>query len=122
MTVALLVVALSDVLVAALLVRVTAAAADGRLDRNGFAGIRTPATGASDAAWRAGHAAALPTARLVALVFGAGAALGVVLWLLGWPETGFWVAFAPNVLLLLMLWPLLRRANAAARAVSDGVH
>lgn len=52
----------------------TAAAADGRLKRNPFAGIRTAATGASDAAWVAGHRAALPTARsigLMSLVFGA---------------------------------------------------
>jgi hypothetical protein len=33
-------------------------AADGRLGRNAVAGIRTRATLRSDAAWRAGHAAA----------------------------------------------------------------
>ncbi|XTZ17342.1 SdpI family protein [Micromonospora echinospora] len=41
-------------------VAVTRAGADGRLRRNGAVGIRTRDTRASDAAWQAGHAAALP--------------------------------------------------------------
>lgn len=39
------------------------AGADGRLRRNGLVGIRTPATMASDEAWRAGHVAAEPATR-----------------------------------------------------------
>ncbi len=45
----------------------TSAAANGRLGRNMWAGIRTPSTGASDAAWLAGHRAALPASRLVGM-------------------------------------------------------
>ncbi|MES2094432.1 MAG: SdpI family protein [Actinomycetota bacterium] len=41
---------------------VTQLAASGRIGRNGFVGIRIPPTLASEAAWRAGHrAAVLPT-------------------------------------------------------------
>ena len=39
-----------------------AAAASSKLGRNGWAGIRIGSTGTSDAAWLAGHQAALPTA------------------------------------------------------------
>ncbi|MFI6823259.1 SdpI family protein [Micromonospora sp. NPDC050187] len=41
-------------------VAVTRAGATGRLERNGAVGIRTRDTQVSDAAWQAGHAAALP--------------------------------------------------------------
>ena len=47
----------------ALLVSMTRAAAEGRIARNGSVGIRTPSTQASDHAWTAGHAAALPWVR-----------------------------------------------------------
>lgn len=42
-----------------LVVLVTQLAASGRIGRNGFVGIRIPPTMASDAAWTAGHKAAL---------------------------------------------------------------
>jgi hypothetical protein len=45
----------------------TAAAASGRLRRNAWAGIRLGSTGVSDAAWLAGHQAALPTGRVTGL-------------------------------------------------------
>ena len=61
-------VAVSVVLVGIVVRLITAQAADGHLDRNGVVGIRTRATTRSDAAWRAGHAAALPTIRVGALV------------------------------------------------------
>ncbi len=54
-----------------LLAVVSALAARGRLARNFFLGIRTRTVTSSDAAWRAGHAAAVPVAWLgfgVALV------------------------------------------------------
>jgi hypothetical protein len=60
---ALIPLALSVVLVAVVIVVVTRMAAEGRLARNGSAGIRTRHTQASDAAWVAGHAAALPAVR-----------------------------------------------------------
>ncbi|PWJ56277.1 SdpI/YhfL protein family protein [Quadrisphaera granulorum] len=41
---------------------VVARAANGRLARNRWVGVRTPGTLASDGAWRSGHAAARPWA------------------------------------------------------------
>ena len=67
----------TGVVVAFLVLRVTRAAADGRLGRNGLAGIRIPSTRASDEAWIAGHVAALPKLRVVAWIAGAGAVLVV---------------------------------------------
>jgi hypothetical protein len=55
----------SGVLVAVLSRR----AADGRLGRNAYAGVRTASTMRSDAAWRAGHAAAVPLSDSAAVVF-----------------------------------------------------
>ncbi|NYF12556.1 hypothetical protein HDC34_000850 [Pseudoclavibacter sp. JAI123] len=49
--------------------------ADGRLDRWGYAGLRTAATRSSDEAWRAGHEAALRPANTGA---GAGIVFAVV--------------------------------------------
>ncbi|NYE00217.1 hypothetical protein BJY21_001401 [Kineosphaera limosa] len=54
--------------VSVLLWWVTASAARGDLGRNGAVGIRTAATTASDAAWVAGHRAALPTAKITGIV------------------------------------------------------
>ncbi len=61
------------ILVGTTIWRVTAAAASGRLRRNGWVGIRLGSTGASDAAWLAGHRAALSSSRttgIVSLVIG----------------------------------------------------
>ena len=44
-------------------------AADARLGRNAYAGVRTTSTMRSDAAWRAGHAAAVPLSDSAAVVF-----------------------------------------------------
>jgi uncharacterized membrane protein len=54
----------------ALVALVTRRAADGRLRRNQVAGIRTAATLRSDAAWRAGHAAAVPLSDLGGVALG----------------------------------------------------
>lgn len=62
------------VIVAVATIAVTRFAADGRLARNGSAGIRTRHTQVSDRAWEAGHAAARP----VALLAGWAAGLTVV--------------------------------------------
>jgi hypothetical protein len=51
----------------------------GELPPNGMLGIRTQTTKRSEAAWRAGHAAAVPGLRVIALVAVAGAILPVVL-------------------------------------------
>ena len=54
----------------ALVALVTRRAADGRLRRNQLAGIRTAATMRDDAAWRAGHAAAVPHSDAAGIAFG----------------------------------------------------
>jgi hypothetical protein len=47
-------------IVALLCVVTTHLAASGKLERNSFGGFRIPSAMASDAAWRAGHRAAVP--------------------------------------------------------------
>lgn len=54
-------------------------AASGLLPRNHIAGIRTPSVMASDAAWRAGHRAAIPVIWLTAPVALAGTAVAVIM-------------------------------------------
>jgi hypothetical protein len=71
-----LLVAAALLLIGALVARgVVAAAADGRLTSNAFAGLRTGATRSSPEAWQAGHAAGRRLVDLGALV---GALLAVV--------------------------------------------
>jgi len=52
-----------------LVAAVSRRAADGRLGRNSYAGVRTASTMRSDAAWIAGHAAAVPLSDSAAVVF-----------------------------------------------------
>jgi uncharacterized membrane protein len=52
-------IAITFVFVTALMIAIDWAAANGRLRRNHFVGIRTPSTMRSDRAWIAGHRAAL---------------------------------------------------------------
>ena len=67
----------------------TRRAADGRLGRNALVGIRTRATMGSDAAWRDGHAAAVPLADLAGLAFLLGGVLvGTALLLVGTRRAG----------------------------------
>lgn len=96
-------------------VLVTRMAAEGNMARNGAAGIRTRHTKASDAAWVAGHAAALPRVSAtvpiaVGTVVGAGAAtlLGGSGWGVGVGMAGF---LAETAVLISATGP----ANAAAR-------
>ena len=55
-----------------LCVAITRQAADGLMDMNSSAGIRTRHTKASDAAWTAGHKAALPVVKKMWPIAGAG--------------------------------------------------
>ncbi|MBD8078393.1 SdpI family protein [Cellulosimicrobium arenosum] len=61
----------------------TLAAARGVLPANGLAGIRTPATQRSEAAWEAAHRAALPVVSVAAVLV---VAAGVVVLLAGMPD------------------------------------
>ncbi len=90
---------------------VTRRAADGRLVRNGAAGIRTRATMASDEAWRAGHAAAQSLSDVAGVAFGMTglAALGV-------PSSGRFTAVAllGTAVATAFLLSGVRRAQRAA--------
>lgn len=83
---------------------VTQLSASGKIARNGFFGIRIPPTMASDAAWKAGHKAALVPVWigfvLVAVAAGFAqftpqamiACLGLLLLSLGWGTAAAWRA------------------------------
>ncbi len=60
--------AFGPIVVCPVIIVVCARAANGRLERNGSVGIRTPSTMRSDRAWIAGHRAALRLAPLYVLV------------------------------------------------------
>lgn len=96
----------------------TRAAATGTLGLNAFAGIRTPSTMASDAAWRAGHQAALSAATTTAA---ASAGIGIVLVLAGLLADAdesplLWILFVIGYgSLLVPMVPIVRIANRAAR-------
>jgi uncharacterized membrane protein len=56
------------ILITVVLIVLASRAANGRLARNQWIGIRTPSTMRSDQAWKAGHAAALRMAPLFVIV------------------------------------------------------
>jgi uncharacterized membrane protein len=90
-------------------------AASGRLVRNHFFGIRIPSTLASDAAWRAGHRAAIPIVWLtVPAVFGGVVALArtdrASL------ELAFW---STTAMLLLIVFIAVVVAHKAARRPAE---
>lgn len=100
-------------------VGVTRSAAQGRLARNDVVGLRTRHTRASDAAWQAGHAAALPlVTRIVPTAAGTvvlSVVAGFVVDLAAATVVGL-VGFSAEVAQLLVA---ARTANRAARAVTD---
>ncbi|MDO5511809.1 SdpI family protein [Corynebacterium sp.] len=94
---------------------VVRAAARGEFDRGGLVGIRTRHTQRSDAAWRAGHAAALPWARRCLVVAAAVVLLAVVAqWTLGDPA-GLVVALCGLVGQVGLVVLATCAANTAAR-------
>lgn len=102
--------------IAVLVGPVMRAGARGDLDRHGAVGIRTRHTQASDAAWRAGHAAAATWVKWSTLVALITVMAGLALqWSVGDP---FGVITALGGLLVHVIVLLLatRDANAAARA------
>ena len=66
--------------------RVVVSAAGVRIKANGVLGLRTPATVASEAAWEAGHRAALPLVRPLCVAAVASGFLGAALG--SWPPAG----------------------------------
>lgn len=112
--------AVMGVLVAVVVSQVLKAAERGDLPRSGAVGIRTSATKASDEAWAAGHAAAVPVARNVTLLT---SVVAVVVIVLGFTVDAGWVmaiAVVPLALAILGLIPVVRSANRAARAAQGG--
>jgi hypothetical protein len=101
--------------VAALLVLgTTQLAAWGVLRRNGWIGIRTRPLLASDAAWRAGHRAALPALRGTCLPVAIGGVIGSVAAGAGMNSVASWGAL---LLVAGIAWGTFR-AGRAARAVT----
>ncbi len=93
-------------------------AATGPVERNGMAGMRIKATQRSDAAWRAGHVAALRvTRRVLPLVVLLVDLACVALLFVGPKALVPWVGILPAVALLLALFPIVRAATTAANAV-----
>jgi hypothetical protein len=96
-------------------VLVTRMAAEGNMARNGAAGIRTRYTKASDAAWVAGHAAALPrVSATVPIAVGTVAAAGTAT-LLGGSGWGVGVGMVGFLAETAVLISATGPANAAAR-------
>jgi hypothetical protein len=91
----------------------TRRAADGRLARNPLVGIRTASTMRSDAAWRAGHAAAVPLADLGGTAFALGGLLALVLRTTAFPAALLGGVLVGTVLLLAAARRAVRAAAAA---------
>jgi hypothetical protein len=99
--------------VAALLILgTTQLAAWGLLKRNGWIGIRTRPLMASDEAWRAGHAAALPALRRTCLPVAIGGVIGGIAAGAGMNSVASW-----GSLLLVggIVWSTFRAGQAAKR-------
>lgn len=110
----------SDVALAVALGWTTWAAAQERLKLNAVAGIRTNATMASSSAWVAGHAAAWPLVRVAAAFSLVGAVAAAAAALTGNLEAAVVIALIPVAVVLVAMIPIVRVANRAARAATDG--
>lgn len=102
------------VLVPVVCIAITQAAASGSIGRHGGAGIRTKKTLASDAAWVAGHQAALPIIQWTGVVaaFSVVAALLVQLWLGG--QAGVFIALGGMLAEVVILLFSSKAAGVAA--------
>jgi SdpI/YhfL family protein len=103
---------------------IRAQAANGDLERNAAMGIRTRATMSSDAAWRAGHRAAVPWLHAATISGCAAAAVSIVssaLLLATADESAgpMVVALLGWVAVLTILLVAVREADSAARSVDD---
>lgn len=86
----------ADLLTAAVMDATVRAGSSDRSKPNSISGIRTAATMASPAAWRAGHRAALPAARAASAWCAGAAVLGLVLLVPGWTVAAFVTATHPS--------------------------
>ncbi|MBB0992578.1 SdpI family protein [Dietzia kunjamensis] len=101
----------------AALVPVVRMAARGDVGRNGTAGIRTRFTRASDDAWRAGHAAALPLAKATIWIAVSTVAISILVQATAGGMWGFAAAACGFVAEIITLLVATREANKAARSI-----
>lgn len=97
----------------------------GRLTRNRFAGVRTAATLASEAAWAAGQRASLPFLRVWAWLFAGGSAAPLVVAVVSADvDAAVTLALVVDLVaclaVLALAVPLVLASNRAARAASAG--
>lgn len=111
-----LLLAVINVFVAAVVAGTTRAVACGRLGPNRFAGIRTPATLSSPAAWSAGHQAAWPIAALIAALSITATTVAVVMLIAGVGHAAIVLSYVTLGALCVGFIALVRVANRAARA------
>ena len=107
--------ALTTPVVLLVLFAVTRMGAEGDMGRNSAVGIRLRATQRSDAAWRAGHAAALPVVKVSCVVVLALDLVCLALLFLGPGWLTPWLGGIPIVALLLALVPVVRAAARGAK-------
>lgn len=107
------------VLLPAVTLPLTRRAADGRLGLNDLAGIRTRATKSSDAAWRVGHAAALPVLAPAVPVAAVVVVLAVAAQVLAGGMWGFGIAAAGFVAEMVIVLRSAWVADRAARLVGN---
>lgn len=96
-------------------------AADGRLRKNAWMGLRTFATTSSDEAWLAAHRAGVDAVRVGAIVGAAGGFLAVVLTLAPlpwWLPLGAIVVGLGSIIVLTLVATV--RGHRAAKIVRDG--
>jgi hypothetical protein len=98
---------------------VTRQAAEGSINRNATAGIRTRYTQASDEAWTAGHAAALPVVKRMWIAGGAGILVAVSVHFLVGGQAGPVTALVALIAQTVILVQSAAAANGAARTVED---
>ncbi|MEV8157238.1 SdpI family protein [Kocuria salsicia] len=103
-----------SVVVLGILFMVTRMGASGEMGRNGAVGIRTRATKRSDAAWRAGHAAALPVVRIACLVILVLDLVCLALIFLGPASLVPWLGVIPSVAILAAAVPFVLAAKKGA--------
>lgn len=103
-----------SVVVLGILFMVIRMGASGEMGRNGAVGIRTRATKRSDAAWRAGHAAALPVVRIACLVILVLDLVCLALIFLGPESLVTWLGVIPSVAILAAAVPIVLAAKKGA--------
>jgi uncharacterized membrane protein len=109
------------ILITVVLIVLASRAANGRLARNQWVGIRTPSTMRSDQAWKAGHAAALRMAPLFVIVTVViCVALFAAALYASTTKVVVFIGFGSLAVLLVLLIYSALVASKAAKAADDG--